>query len=354
MKDVPFRSKLLALGFGTFIMVLTKASGSGIAALFIFIMVMDGLCKSRIKDALICIVTSVIGLTIGKVSWKWSLMYENSILHWETSKITPSNIINLIRNFSESDMKIFEKYARDYAYPNSSLNFISISYIMWFVIIILLILYLNKHYFNNTKRSMRIIIGVVISIIIYSLTLLLMYYFIWGAALDDGGSFYRYMNSLYFGFVMAFGILAWQALGDKSKKNKEKLAIVILVISISLCRPYQVVRLMGFPINILCGDVSSGSQIIEYEKDIPLNEMIVVGTWRENKTFYKYVPYFFCCVDGEEALQSAIHEKQAKYICVVDDMEWDDELVPQCVYEVNEINGEMSYSLFTKMEENNR
>lgn len=345
-----YKYRLLAIGLGTFVLVLTKASGTGIVALFILIMIADGLSKNRMKDAAICVVTSVLGLMIGKVSWNLSLVYEKAIVYWGTGEITLSKVMNLITNMGENEKSILSKYIRDYAYPNTSLNFISISYIMWFIIIILLTLYLNKYLFYDIKRTIRIILGIIVSIVFYSSTLLMLYFFVWKAALNEG-SFYRYMNSLYFGLVMAFGILALQVYGHRRDKNNERLAVVVLALSVCLCRPYEVIKLAKFPINIMRENDSSYSEIVEYEKEIPLNEMIVVGNKSDMELSYKYVPYFYYCVDDEDTLQSVIHEKQARYICVVDNMEWEKELMPQCVYEINETNGETNYSLFTKVKE---
>lgn len=341
--------RIILIGIATFILTITKSSGGGIAVLLIVIIVIDAFCNKMSKDSLLCGAVVGIGLLIGKFSWKWSLWHEQSMLQWEVSKITPANALELVKNFDSDRKATLFQYMHDYVYPNTSLNLVSLSYVTWFAALVFLIVYFGKSRFANRKRTIGLLISVILSLCVYSITLLLLYFFIWGQALTDG-SFYRYMNSAFLGFIISFTFLAFQTVLETNTKIGSKLPIIMILTAILFCRPYEIYKLATFPVNAIKGNKSEYASIVDFNLDVKPENLIVIGIVDDAKMNYKYIPYRYLSVKDEKSMKAVIQQSSAEYLCIMDTLEWDDDLKPEIVYEIKRKGSLGEYQLLQRGE----
>lgn len=293
------RIYLLNIALGTFVIVMTKSSGVGLVALGVIIAVFDMIAVRKFNVAFW---TMSISAATTKTIWSLTMKYNLAEKKWDTESITVGRIFEVVKTMSDETKAILSKYISDYVYPNTSLNFISLSYITW-IAIILFIIYRIPDSENFTKKRKRLLsVSALLAIGGYSLYLLLLYFFVWGKALTDG-SFYRYLNSVYMGMLLLVIVIFIDNKIEKDENYVKKNVIIGLIAVIALCRPYEIVK--------VCTGMLHGTYSDEYEcvydkmENVEkLKNTVVISVDEEPKkdvyTSYKYVPYKTIQVTSEK------------------------------------------------------
>lgn len=65
---------------------------------------------------------------------------------------------------------------------------------------------------------------------------------------------------------------------------------------------------------------------------------------------YKYIPYRYFSVKDEDFMKAVIQQSSAEYLCIMDTLEWDDDLEPEIVYEIRRKGSLGEYQLLQRGE----
>lgn len=315
----------LSILMATVVLVLTKASGAGLAVISCIIVICNILFEreERSEKAKV-LVGMIVSIIVGKLSWRTSLQLGGGIQHWDTSAINFGSIVGLLKNFGESEKGILRGYILDYIYPQNSLNLISLSYIAWILIIGAALFLYSRRVETNKKLVWGIAVGIFAGLFVYSLSLLMLYFFVWHTALTDG-SFYRYMNTYFMGASFLVVIIILRKISSLDRKFLKKNVMIILIGLVFLCRPYEIYKLlMGFThVFSRTESIYAGVHEFDIEGDIDPTELIIVNVGKNSgaeeikRLKYQYVPYRYYEPLDERVLEQLIIEEQPKYVCLI-------------------------------------
>lgn len=315
----------LSILMATMVLVLTKASGTGLSAIICIIIICDLISSCEERGRKIRVFLGMIAsIIIGKLSWSLSLQLDGGERHWDTSAINMESIAGLLKNFGESEKLILKGFILDYIYPQNSLNLVSLSYLTWILIIGVLLYLYSRLAETNKKRLWGIGVGILIGLFIYSFSLLMLYFFVWKAALTEG-SLYRYMNTYFMGASFFAAIITLRKASLINKEFLKKNIIAILIGVVLLCRPYEVSKLfLGFT-HIFSQTRSIYEEVHEFDikEDISPMELIVVNVGKDSgaeerkRLNYQYVPYRYYEPLDKKDLERLIAEENPKYVCLI-------------------------------------
>jgi hypothetical protein len=255
----------LNLGATGCILVLTKASGTGLAAIAFLIILFDMLryqrdeihsfvfthnttLKKNIKWQNLAWLLFPIAVTFfGKCSWSVYLKITHTEPAWNTSNVTFKGIAQL-----------FTKDAPEYRFKTIH-NFFSalvnmfykdgtfkMSYLLWILILILFILVICALIGKDRREKKRFIafgIGIIIGFCIYAVSLLILYLFTYAVSEALGlASFSRYMNTYLLGSLelIAFCVIAHSF--SSNRKLAPAIPAIILCVLIPLVPLKNVVK----------------------------------------------------------------------------------------------------------------
>ena len=303
------------------ILSMIKSSGIGLFALCAIIIFLNAIDNKCVKaGAIFVAATSVFG-AMGSCSWKIALHLNNSVSRWESGAPAIGKTQNISAITPDMAKGIISDFIRSFVYPNNSLNFVNISYVLLSAVIVGVLLFLSFKYGRAYKLTAA---GILIGEGIFAGSILVLYFTVWGHALQDG-SFYRYMNTYFTGavFVVLFLILKGENPDGRVRISRNAVIVTALVL-LSLCRPLELIRLAAGPVAAF----KNNSPAYISSEDLPFPEgtlytddvaVIQLGISRLD-TFrygYYYVPYkLFEAEDLKDAENIASHYSLTGYVLV--------------------------------------
>ena len=124
----------------------------------------------------------------------------------------------------------------------------------------------------------------------------------------------------------------------------------MILTAILFCRPYEIYKLATFPVNAIKGNKSEYASIVDFNLDVKPENLIVIGIVDDAKMNYKYIPYRYLSVKDEKSMKAVIQQSSAEYLCIMDTLEWDDDLKPEIVYEIKRKGSLGEYQLLQRGE----
>lgn len=216
-------------------------------------------------------------------------------------------------------MEILKQFLHDYIYPQPSLNLVSLSYLMWIVVLGCIIWLMYR---KNKKLALVTGLTSAVGIIVYSLYLLLLYYFVWKAALTEG-SFYRYLNTIYIGSIVAEFALLYECYREECFKISGRKLVVSLIVVISFSRYSELAKVVKSTVNYRNYKpyAYESAYIIKENENAVYKNTIVVSLEDINrnnmdylKEGYMAVPYRYTIIKDENEINDLLEEYEYVYI----------------------------------------
>lgn len=201
----------------TSVLVLTKASGMGLAVIAFLIILIDYTVFRRKESLVKCLkflVPYFMTILLANQSWKLFLKLTKSKIAWDTSLVNLTNIFKLLKGEGQPyQYQTYESFIHKIMGEPFSPRLFNMTVFFWMAVSVMLSLYI-LHIAKSTEAYYRIklsIIGIQVGALIYCLSLLVLYLYTYSVyeALNLA-SFDRYISTYLLGlFVYLIGLLIY-------------------------------------------------------------------------------------------------------------------------------------------------
>lgn len=221
------------------VLILTKASGMGLAVIAFLIILVDQLFfqdkKLRWKF-LHVLLPYLITIVVTNQSWKIFLKISDAKVAWDTSPITINNFVKVLTGQGKSYQYttianfINKVFSQDFLGRTFNMTFF-----LWVVLSIGIscIILSQARELINVKRIKASLIGVHIGGVIYTATLLILYLFTYSEyEAMNLASITRYLNTYLIGLFMYLIGMLFYVLNEKFYGTKFKQKLIIILLSV--------------------------------------------------------------------------------------------------------------------------
>ena len=326
--------KITYISLGLFTLIITKASGFGLAIIAIMIIGTDLLFVKRrslilylkgnkISDKfkrILLLICPIFFTAFAKYSWCVYLRITKTDASWDTKKITIQGIKNLFNSsaphYQITTVKNFITYLSEHFITQYT---ISISYIGWIVLLLAISIVLINYICNEEEKKQYKVAttAIFMGAALYSLSLLILYVFIFSInEATNLASYSRYMSTYLLGILVFFVTVI--CLKEQTQKNKYKTSFPVLIllslllivkvtpiIDITILAPHNIKNTISFrqkfapitrikqtldPKNAKVYIVSTASNGFDYwvcKYNITPIKANSPGTWSIGKPYYK-------------------------------------------------------------------
>lgn len=227
------------------ILSMIKSTGVGLLALCAITIFLNAVENKCVKAGAIYIAAASVFGAVGSCSWKIALRLNNGVSRWGSGASAIEKTQNIAALTPDMAKGIISDFIKSFIYPNNSLNFVNVSYVLLSAVIVGVLLFLSFKYGRAYKLPA---LGILIGEVIFAGSILVLYFTVWGCALQDG-SFYRYMNTYFTGAVLVVLFLILKdAYPDGCVRISRNAVIVTALVLLSLCRPLELIRLAAGPV----------------------------------------------------------------------------------------------------------
>lgn len=303
------------------ILSLIKSTGVGLFALCAIIIFLNAVENKCVKAGAVYIAAASVFGVVGSCSWKIALHLNNAVSRWESGTLAIEKTQNISALTPDMAKGIILDFIKSFIYPNNSLNFVNISYVLLSAVIVGVLIFLSFKYGKAYKLSA---VGILIGEVIFAGSILVLYFTVWGHALQDG-SFYRYMNTYFTGAVLIVIFLILKGENpDGHIRISRNAVIVTALVLLSLCRPLELIRLTVGPV----AAIKSNSTECFSSEELPFPEgtlytddvaviQLGISHLESFRYGYNYVPYkLFEAEDLKDAERIASQYSLTGYVLV--------------------------------------